>query len=39
MVRGIYPIVSVIRKEGISDIPDEKIKQVVESFLENQREN
>jgi proteasome beta subunit len=38
-VRGIYPIVSVIRKEGISDIPDEKIKQIVESFLENQREN
>lgn len=39
MVRGIYPIISVIRKEGISEVSDERMKVVVESLLEQQEIN
>ena len=39
IIRGIYPNVNVIRNEGLVEIPDEKIKSVVESLIEHSREN
>ena len=39
MVRGIYPIINVIQQKGISDVSDERMKNVVESLLEHERES
>jgi proteasome beta subunit len=38
MVRGIYPVINVIQKEGISEVSDERMKSVMESLLDHQRE-
>ncbi|MFI5303885.1 MAG: proteasome subunit beta [Nitrospiria bacterium] len=34
VIRGIYPIINVIRKEGILEVSGERIKGIVESLLE-----
>ncbi len=39
VIRGIYPNISVIRKEGLVEVSDEKIKSVARSLIENTREN
>ncbi|MBI1821326.1 MAG: proteasome subunit beta [Nitrospirae bacterium] len=39
VIRGIYPNISVIRKEGLIEVSDEKIKSVAQSLIEHTRES
>lgn len=36
-VRGIFPTVKTISREGIRDVPDEEIRQIAESLIEERR--
>ncbi|MBI1824177.1 MAG: proteasome subunit beta [Nitrospirae bacterium] len=39
LIRGIYPIMNVIKKEGISEVSDDRMKSLLESLLDHSKEN
>ncbi len=36
LIRGIFPTMKVINAQGITDIPDEKIKALLERMMQRQ---